>query len=180
MCACDSMHMCGLFWVSHSCVLCGRWRGLGLSRRVCAWPVAGHEVPGDGTKAPQPCLVQCRSPGPPGTCPSGCRPRPLAQAEPGESGAPAICSGCGSCPQGHTASILIKLGCHAAQISQRAPAAPILRGSACLSSLVHVSPCVWGEPGWHLLWRKLRSRGSPLGSEVHQLLECSCLSFATR
>ena len=180
MCACDSGCVCVVCCVYHTVVLCGRWRGLGLSRRLCAWRVAGHEVPGDGTKAPQPPLVQCRPPGPPGTCPTGCWPRPLARAEPGESGAPAICSGRGSRPRGHTASILIILGCHAAQISQRAPEAPILRGRACLSSLVHVSPCVWGEPGWCLLRRKLRSGESPPGGEVHQLLECSCLPFATR
>lgn len=112
--------------------------GPGLSRRVCAWQVAGHEVPGDGDKPPQPRLVQCRPPGPPGTCPGGCRQRPLARAEPGESGAPAICAGRGSCPRGHMASIFIKLVCHAGQISQRAAAAHVLQGSACLSSLGHV------------------------------------------
>ena len=157
--------------------------GPGLSRRVCAWQVAGHEVPGDRDKPPQPRLVQHRPPGPPGTCPGGCRPRPLARAEPGEPGAPAICAGRGSCPRGHTASIFIKLACHTGQISQRAAAAHVLQGSACLSSLGHVPRLRVGRARLASAPEKAQVWGfhpRPRGGEVHQLLECSCLPFATR
>lgn len=112
----------------------GRWQGM--------------RSQGTGPNPLKPPGAVQASPGHPWSCPSGCQPRPLAWAESGESQAPAICAGRGSCPRGHTASILIKLGCHAGEISQEAPAAPILEeeilwGSACLSSLAPRPPgCV--------------------------------------
>lgn len=84
-------------------------------------------------------------------------PRPLTQAAPGESQAPAICVGHGSCPQGHTAFILIKLGCLAGKIRQEAPAGP--HSGAGDSEGQCLPPCLGLQPqarsekshAWHLL-----------------------------
>lgn len=122
--------------VSHCCTLCGRWRELGLSRRACAWRVAG---PGGQGQTPSTPPSAAQAPRPSWDLPQWLPAEATCSGRAWrESGALAICAGHGSCPRGHTASILIKLVCHADQISQRAPAAHILQGGTCLSSLGHV------------------------------------------